>query len=64
MSHSQTMPVILIGTAPFEAKGFNKVVVKVGESEILSLEGYFTTQMVNGTLVIEFKEKLGSTKEQ
>ena len=64
MSEETTIPVILIGTEPVEAKGFDKVLVKRGESELLYHEGTFEAHMVNGTLVIQFKEKLDATKEQ
>lgn len=55
MSEEKTLPVILIGVDPIEAKGFNKVSVKVEGEYLFCHQGAFNVHMEGETLVIQFK---------
>ena len=57
MSEEKTLPVILIGVDPIEAKGFNKVLVKREDMELLRHEGTFDVHMEGETLVIQFRSR-------
>ena len=57
MSEEKTLPVILIGVDPIEAKGFNRVRVEVEDEELLQHEGTFDVHMEGETLIIQFKNR-------
>jgi hypothetical protein len=57
MNEEKTLPVILIGVDPIEAKGFNKVSVKIGGKELFLHEGTFDVHMEGETLAIQFRSQ-------
>lgn len=57
MSDEKTIPVILIGVDPIEAKGFNRVLVKREDMELLCHEGNFDVHMEGETLVIQLRSR-------
>ena len=59
MSEEKTIPVILIGVDPIEAKGFNKILVKREDLELLYHQGTFDVHMEGETLVIQLRSRTG-----
>lgn len=57
MSEEKTIPVILIGVDPIEAKGFNKILVKREGLELLYHQGNFDVHMEGETLVIQIRSR-------
>lgn len=62
MSDEKTIPVILIGVDPIEAKGFNKVLVKREGQELLYHQGNFDVHMEGETLVIQIRSRTGDPR--
>ena len=57
MNDENTIPVIFIGVEPIQAKGFKRVIVRRGDSELLFHEGSFDIHMEGESLLVQFSPR-------